>query len=192
MYKDRIQNRKKAFLGTALAIGGLVTGVASSIFGGINARKQQELAQEQARLQAEAQAKQNKAIEQAADTKAGMQTASSLTNYYANENELTSEFRNRFMRCGGKRKKAKLGASDITAIGNIASGLINTGFTAANTASLTTTPVSPGQAVLQAHAYEFKPKEAATNNEAVYANRDTKPSILGYKQAKCGGRKRAK
>lgn len=192
MYKDRIQNRKKAFLGTALAIGSLVASVGSSIANGIKANKQQNLAQEQARLQAEAQEKQNKAIERAADTKAGMQTAANLTNYYSNEAELANEFRNRFMRCGGKRKKAKLGIGDISTIGNIASGLINTGFTAANTASLTTTPVSPGQAVLQAQAYEFKPKEAATNNEAVYANRDTKPSVLGYKQAKCGGRKRAK
>lgn len=192
MYKDRIRNKNKAFLGTALAIGSLVASVGSSIANGIKANKQQNLAQEQARLQAEAQEKQNKAIERAANTKAGMQTAANLTNYYSNEAELTNEFRNRFMRCGGKRKKAKLGVGDISAIGNIASGLINTGFTAANTASLTTMPVSPGQAVLQAQAYEFKPKEAATNNEAVYANRDTKPSVLGYKQAKCGGRKRAK
>lgn len=192
MYKDRIQNKNKAFLGTALAIGSLVASVGSSIANGIKANKQQNLAQEQARLQAEAQEKQNKAIERAANTKAGMQTAANLTNYYSNEAELANEFRNRFMRCGGKRKKAKLGAGDISAIGNIASSLINTGFNAANTASLTTMPVSPGQAVLQAQAYEFKPKEAATNNEVVYANRDTKPSVLGYKQAKCGGRKRAK
>ena len=92
--------RKKAWIGAAI---GAAVGIGSSIFGASQQRKAQ---QKQLALQRNTQARE-----------AGVQSAMNLTHAYANYDELDEEFRNRFMRMGG-RKKCAWGAEDTTALIN--------------------------------------------------------------------------
>ena len=79
--------RNKAFLGSIISG---VIGIGSSIFG---AAKQKEAQREQYRLQQNTQFRNT-----------GLTNAANLTQAYTNADELDEEFRNRFLRYGGRRK----------------------------------------------------------------------------------------
>ena len=79
--------RRKAFVGSIISG---VIGIGSSIFG---AAKQKEAQREQYRLQRNAELRNT-----------GLTSAANLTRTFANADELDEEFRNRFLRCGGRRK----------------------------------------------------------------------------------------
>lgn len=81
------KNRRKAWLGAAI---GAVVGVGSSIFGAV---KQKEAQAQQYALQRNAELRNT-----------GLTSAVNLTRAYANTNELDKEFRDRFLRYGGRRK----------------------------------------------------------------------------------------
>ena len=89
-----VRPRRKAFIGAAI---GAAAGIGSSIFGAIQQRKAQ---QKQFNLQQNTQARE-----------AGLQSATNLTQAYANYNELDKEFQDRFLRYGGRRK-AELGTEE--------------------------------------------------------------------------------
>ena len=88
--------RKKAWIGAAI---GAAASIGSAIFGASQQRKAQ---QKQLALQRNTQARE-----------AGIQSAMNLTQAYANYDELDEEFRNRFLRYGGRRK-AKAGTEKKT------------------------------------------------------------------------------
>lgn len=92
--------RKKAWIGTAI---GAAVGIGSAIFG---ASKQKKAQEQQYALQRNMQLRNT-----------GLTSAANLTQAYANADELDEEFRNRFLRYGG-RKKAAWGAEDTTALIN--------------------------------------------------------------------------
>lgn len=131
------RGRDKAFIGAAIsAVGGIVGG----IFGAKKAKKQAKAQAEAARINAQnqqnsinaqyqsqqnaidnqyeqnvlnvrAQEEYNREQNAAAAKKTGIENAAGLTNMFANQNALNTEFRNRFMACGGKRKTKKCGGS---------------------------------------------------------------------------------
>lgn len=88
--------RKKAWIGAAI---GAAASIGSAIFGASQQRKAQ---QKQLALQRNTQARE-----------AGVQSAMNLTQAYANYDELDEEFRNRFLRYGGRRK-AEVGTEEKT------------------------------------------------------------------------------
>ena len=92
--------RQKAWLGAAI---GAAVGIGSAIFG---ASKQKKAQEQQFKLQQAMEAR-----------NVGLTSAANLTQAYSNSDELNEEFRNRFLRCGGRRK-AKWGAEDTTALIN--------------------------------------------------------------------------
>lgn len=125
-------DRDKAFWGAAIgAVGGIVGG----LFGRKKRKKQAE-AQRQAEminyqnqqnaintqyqntqnaidaqyeqnvLNVKAQEELNRQQNELAAKKTGIENAAGLTSLYTNESELNKEFRNRFMRCGGRKKAA--------------------------------------------------------------------------------------
>ena len=79
--------RKKAWLGAAI---GAAVGIGSSIFGASRQKKAQE---QQYALQRNMEIRNT-----------GLTSAANLTQAYANADELNEEFRNRFLRYGGRRK----------------------------------------------------------------------------------------
>lgn len=79
--------RKKAFLGSIISG---VVGIGTSIFG---AAKQKEAQKQQYRLQRNMELRNT-----------GLTSAANLTRTFANADELDEEFRNRFLRYGGRRK----------------------------------------------------------------------------------------
>lgn len=81
--------RRKAFLGIASAVIGGV-GTIANIVGGM---KQRQAQQNQMYAQANAERR-----------KQGIESASAYTQAYANSDELSREFRERFLRYGGRRK----------------------------------------------------------------------------------------
>ena len=90
--------RKKAWIGAAI---GAAVGIGSAIFG---ASKQKKAQEQQMRLQRNMESRNT-----------GLTSAANLTQAYANFDELDQEFRNRFMRMGG-RKKCGWGADDTSAL----------------------------------------------------------------------------
>ena len=92
--------RKKAWIGAAI---GAAVGIGSAIFG---ASKQKKAQEQQMRLQRNMESRNT-----------SLTSAANLTQAYANADELDREFRNRFMRMGG-RKKCAWGAEDTTALIN--------------------------------------------------------------------------
>ena len=89
--------RRKAWIGAAI---GAAVGIGSAIFG---ASKQKKAQEQQYALQRNMESRNT-----------GLTSAANLTQAYANADELDKEFRNRFMRYGG-RKKAAWGAEDTAA-----------------------------------------------------------------------------
>ena len=79
--------RRKAFVGSIISG---VIGIGSSIFG---AAKQKEAQRDQYRLQRNTELRNT-----------GLTSAANLTRTFANADELDEEFKNRFLRCGGRRK----------------------------------------------------------------------------------------
>lgn len=79
--------RKKAWIGAAISA---AVGIGSSIFGASRQKKAQE---QQFRLQRNMELR-----------NAGLTSAANLNQTFANANELDEEFKNRFLRCGGRRK----------------------------------------------------------------------------------------
>lgn len=132
--------RKKAWIGAAI---GAAVGIGSAIFG---ASKQKKAQEEQFRLQQTMEAR-----------NVGLTSAANLTQAYANSDELNKEFRNRFLRCGGRRKAA-WGAEDTTALIN---SLGNAG------SNIATNIIGKAQ---QQGIYPsaFKPIINDNDNEAVY------------------------
>lgn len=92
--------RKKAWIGAAI---GAAVGIGSAIF---SASKQKKAQEQQYALQRNMQLRNT-----------GLTSAANLTQAYANADELDEEFRNRFLRYGGRRKAA-WGAEDTTALIN--------------------------------------------------------------------------
>lgn len=90
--------RKKAWIGAAIGAG---VGLLSSVFG---ASKQKRAQERQYALQRNMELR-----------NAGLTSASNLTQAFSNIDELNEEFRNRFLRCGGRRKAA-WGAEDTSAL----------------------------------------------------------------------------
>lgn len=139
--------RNKAWLGAAI---GAAVGIGSAIFG---ASKQKKAQQKQYALQNNTQYRNT-----------GLTSAANMTQTFANANELDEEFRNRFLRYGGRRKAKdgggfKWSASDTDAL---ISGLGSAG------SNLATSLV--GQAQQQGiYPNAFKPLTSkAEDNEAVY------------------------
>ena len=79
--------RKKAWVGAAI---GAAVGIGSAIFGASRQKKAQE---QQFRLQRNMELRNT-----------GLTSSANLTRTFANADELDEEFRNRFLRCGGRRK----------------------------------------------------------------------------------------
>lgn len=79
--------RRKAFIGSIISG---VLGVGTSIFGAL---KQKEAQKDQYRLQRNTELRNT-----------GLTSAANLNRTFANADELDEEFRNRFLRCGGRRK----------------------------------------------------------------------------------------
>ena len=79
--------RKKAWAGAAIDA---AVGIGSAIFGASQQKKAQE---QQFRLQRNMELR-----------NAGLTSSANLNRVFANADELDEEFRNRFLRCGGRRK----------------------------------------------------------------------------------------
>lgn len=133
--KREYYNRDKAFIGAAIgAVGGIIGGIlgnkkkkkqaaAQAEAERINALNQQNAIDTQYRnqqaaidaqyeqnvLNVRAQEELNRQQNELAAKKTGIENAAGLTALYANQSELNKEFRNRFMKCGGKRKVRKCG-----------------------------------------------------------------------------------
>lgn len=140
-YYDR--GRDKAFIGAAIgAVGGIIGGIfgnkkkkkqaaAQAEAERINALNQQNAIDTQYKnqqaaidaqyqqnvLNVQAQEKLNREQNELAAKKTGIENAAGLTALYANQSELNKEFRNRFMKCGGKRKVRKCGGRTKAACG---------------------------------------------------------------------------
>lgn len=141
--KREYYNRDKAFIGTAIsAVGGIIGGIfgnkkkkklaaAQAEAERINALNQQnaidvqyknqqaaiDAQYEQNVLNVRAQEELNRQQNELAAKKTGIENAAGLTALYANQSELNKEFRNRFMKCGGKRKVRKCGGRTKAACG---------------------------------------------------------------------------
>lgn len=141
--KREYYNRDKAFIGAAIgAIGGIIGGIlgnkkkkkqaaAQAEAERINALNQQNAIDTQYRnqqaaidaqyeqnvLNVRAQEELNRQQNELAAKKTGIENAAGLTALYANQSELNKEFRNRFMKCGGKRKVRKCGGRTKAACG---------------------------------------------------------------------------
>lgn len=88
MWNDYLNRpRRKAFIGSIISG---VLGVGSSIFGAL---KQKEAQRDQYRLQRNMELRNT-----------GLTSAANLNRTFSNADELDEEFRNRFLRCGGRRK----------------------------------------------------------------------------------------
>lgn len=95
MWNDYLNRpRRKAFVGSIISG---VLGVGSSIFGAL---KQKEAQRQQYRLQRNMELRNT-----------GLTSAANLNKTFANADELDEEFRNRFLRCGGRRKFEDGGSS---------------------------------------------------------------------------------
>ena len=141
--KREYYNRDKAFIGAAIgAVGGIIGGIfgnkkkkkqaaAQAEAERINALNQQNAIDAQYRnqqaaidaqyeqnvLNVRAQEELNRQQNELAAKKTGIENAAGLTALYANQSELNKEFRNRFMKCGGKRKVRKCGGRTKAACG---------------------------------------------------------------------------
>lgn len=103
--------RRKAFLGIASAVIGGV-GAIANIIGG---NKQRQAQQNQMIAQANAERH-----------KQGIESASAYTQAYSNNDELSREFKERFLRYGGRRKFNNGGAVDvINSLSTLATGINN-------------------------------------------------------------------
>ena len=141
--KREYYNRDKDFIGAAIgAVGGIIGGIlgnkkkkkqaaAQAEAERINALNQQNAIDTQYRnqqtaidaqyeqnvLNVRAQEELNRQQNELAAKKTGIENAAGLTALYANQSELNKEFRNRFMKCGGKRKVRKCGGRTKAACG---------------------------------------------------------------------------
>lgn len=93
--------RRKAWLGAAI---GAAVGIGSSLFGAYS--------------QKEAQKKQMLIQKNMERLNTGVQGAKNLTEAYANNDELQREFRNRFLRCGGRRRFEGGGTDNASSASN--------------------------------------------------------------------------
>lgn len=136
--------RKKAWVGAAI---GAAVGIGSTIFGAIRQKKAQE---QQYALQQNTQYRNT-----------GLTSAANMTQSFANVDELDKEFRNRFMRMGGRRR-FEGGGWTIADIDALISGLGSAG------SNIATSLV--GQAQQQGiYPNAFKPVVSSKkDNEAVY------------------------
>lgn len=138
--------RKKAWVGAAI---GAAVGIGSALFG---ASKQKRAQEKQYRLQRNMELRNT-----------GLTSASNLTQAFSNANELDEEFRNRFLRYGGRRKAKdgggfKWSSSDTDAL---ISGLGNAGSTFAT--------ALVGQASQRANYINaINPLTSKKEDEAVY------------------------
>lgn len=154
--------RKKAWAGAAI---GAVVGLGSAIFG---ASKQKKVQEQQMKLQQAMEAR-----------NVGLTSAANLTQVYSNSDELDEEFRNRFLRYGGRRK-AEWGAEDTTA-------LINS---LGNASSNIATNII-GRAQQQGiYPNAIKPIVNNNDNEAVYDSAGRSNFLNNYYRTsalRCGG-----
>ena len=162
-YNDRL--RKKAFLGAVI---GAVGSIAGSAISSASRRKQ---AEREARMQNFLNAQQ-----------VGVENAMNLTNAYNNYDTLNKEFKDRFYKYGGCRKKAKWGVIDtqstISGIGSMFNNIIDSSFTP-KTNTVNNVPLSVKPIV-------------GSNTNAVYnsANKQNMLNDYYYKQLfKYGGRR---
>ena len=162
--------RNKAFLGSIISG---VIGIGSSIFG---AAKQKEAQREQYRLQQNTQLRNT-----------GLTSAANLTQAYANADELDEEFRNRFLRYGGRRKAEDGGGwkwSD-TDTSALISGLSSAG------SSIATAMI--GQASQRANYINaINPLTSKKEDEAVYDSAARSNFLNNYYRTmamRCGGMK---
>lgn len=156
--------RKKAWIGAV--IGGAV-GIGSAIFGAI---KQKEAQEKQMRLQRNMESRNT-----------SLTSAANLTQAYANADELDEEFRNRFYRCGG-RKKAAWGAEDTSAL------ISSLGSAGSNIAT-----AMIGQAQQRANYINaINPLTSKKEDEAIYDSAARTDFLNNYYRTamlRCGGRK---
>ena len=166
--------RNKAWLGAAI---GAAVGIGSAIFG---ASKQKKAQQQQYALQNNMQYRNT-----------GLTSAANMTQTFANVNELDEEFRNRFLRYGGRRK-ATTGTETSSGgfkwsfadTDSLISGLGSAG------SNLATSLV--GQAQQQGiYPNAFKPLTSnANNDEAVYDSAARSNFLNNYYRTtamRCGG-----
>lgn len=157
--------RRKAWIGAAI---GAAVGIGSAIFG---ASKQKKAQEQQYALQRNMESRNT-----------GLTSAANLTQAYANADELDKEFRNRFMRYGG-RKKAAWGAEDTAAL---IGGLGSAGQSVATSLI--------GQAQQQSnYVNAIKPLTNNDKNEAVYDSAARSSFLNNYYRTsalRMGGRSR--
>ena len=163
--------RRKAFLGSIISG---VIGIGSSIYGGL---KQKEAQEKQYRLQRNTELR-----------NVGLTSAGNLTQTFSNANELDEEFRNRFLRYGGRVKAENGGSwkwsdSDTSALIN---GLSSAG------SNLATSLIGKAQ---QQGIYPNAIKPLISNekdNEAVYDSAARSNFLDNYYRTnmlRCGGSK---
>ena len=163
--------RNKAWLGAAI---GAAVGIGSAIFG---ASKQKKAQQKQYALQNNTQYRNT-----------GLTSAANMTQTFANANELDEEFRNRFLRYGGRRK-AKDGGGFKWSFADTDSLISGLGSAGSN---LATSLV--GQAQQQGiYPNAFKPLTSnANDDEAVYDSAARSNFLNNYYRTsalRCGGLK---
>lgn len=154
--------RRKAWIGAAI---GAAVGIGSAIFG---ASKQKKAQEQQYALQRNMEARNT-----------GLTSAANLTQAYTNADELDKEFRNRFMRCGGRRK-AKWGAEDTAA-------LINSLGSAGSNIATNLIGNAQQQGI---YPNAVKPLVNNNDNEAVYDSASRSNFLNNYYRTsalRCGG-----
>ena len=163
--------RKKAWIGAAI---GAAVGIGSAIFG---ASKQKKAQEQQFRLQRNMELR-----------NAGLTSSANLNTAFANADELDEEFRNRFLRCGGRRKAEdgggfKWSSSDTDAL---ISGLDSAG------SSFATALV--GQASQRANYINaINPLTSDKKDNAAYDSAARSEFLNNYYRTsmmRCGGRRR--
>jgi hypothetical protein len=159
--KYMLRPRRKAWLGAAI---GAAFGIGSAIFG---ASKQKAAQQKQYALQQNTQYRNT-----------GLTSAANMTQSFANANELDEEFRNRFLRYGGRRKAEEGGGFkwSSTDTDALISGLGSAG------SNLATSLV--GQAQQQGiYPNAFKPAVSSEkDNEAIYDSAARSSVLNNYYQ----------
>ena len=163
--------RKKAWIGAAI---GAAVGIGSAIFGASQQKKAQE---QQFRLQRNMELR-----------NAGLTSSANLNTAFANADELDKEFRNRFLRCGGRRKAEdgggfKWSSSDTDAL---ISGLGSAG------SNIATALV--GQASQRANYINaINPLTSDKKDNAAYDSAARSEFLNNYYRTsmmRCGGRRR--
>ena len=154
--------RQKAWLGAAI---GAAVGISSAIFG---ASKQKKAQEQQMKLQQAMEAR-----------NVGLTSAANLTQAYSNSDELNEEFRNRFLRYGGRRKAA-WGAEDTT-------DLINSLGSAGSNIATNIIGRAQQQGI---YPNAVKPIVNNNDNEAVYDSAARSQMLNDYYRVsslRCGG-----